>query len=233
MDRRARTRFDREVYGVGQAAGLLGLRSDRVRSWLDGYTRGGKVYPPVVREVPTSSDLVTWGEFVELGYLREYRHAGVSLQSLRPVIAALREHYDTPYPLGVAKPYVSDRELVMRLQQQHGVDRSVWMVLASGQGILDLADGAANFHRKIEFDPNYLAHRLAFAGKASPVRIDPEVAFGMPAVRSVSTERLFELWSVSDQSDRDISRLAEAYELPADDVRAAISYEEQQRTLAA
>jgi len=35
--------LDRPVYGVGEAAGLLGLRSDRTRAWLDGYERLGLV----------------------------------------------------------------------------------------------------------------------------------------------------------------------------------------------
>ncbi len=76
--------LERPVYGVYEAAGLLGLRSDRARSWLDGYERSGVRYPPVIREEHTGEDLVTWGEFVELGYLREYRRKGVPLQQLRP-----------------------------------------------------------------------------------------------------------------------------------------------------
>ena len=65
------------MYGVLEAAGLLGLRSDRVRAWLDGYVREGVVYSPVIRIEHTGDDVVTWGEFVELGYLREYRRKGV------------------------------------------------------------------------------------------------------------------------------------------------------------
>ena len=83
--------LDRPVYGVAEAAGLLGLRPDRVRAWLDGYVRKGVRYDPVIRPEPTGEDILTWGEFVELGYLREYRKKeGVPLQRLRPVIDALR-----------------------------------------------------------------------------------------------------------------------------------------------
>ena len=51
-------------------------------------------------------DLVTWGEFVELGYLREYQRKGVPLQRLRPVIDELRREFTTPYPLATARPYI-------------------------------------------------------------------------------------------------------------------------------
>jgi len=89
------TILERPVYGLAQAASLLGLRSARVRAWLDGYERKGVSYQPVIREEPTGDDLVTWGEFVELGYLREYREE-VALQRIRPVIASLRKAYSTP-----------------------------------------------------------------------------------------------------------------------------------------
>ncbi len=51
----------------------------------------GSTYAPVIREERSGSDTVNWGEFVEAGYLREYRAKQVSLPYLRPVIAILRE----------------------------------------------------------------------------------------------------------------------------------------------
>ena len=58
----------------------------------------------MIRDVPTGDDIVTWGEFVELGYLREYRRWGVPLQRLRPMIEELRREFATPYPLATARP---------------------------------------------------------------------------------------------------------------------------------
>ena len=60
MTQRAPSILERPVYGVAEAAGLLGLRSDRTRAWLDGYTSGGVTYQPVIRREPTGDDLVTW-----------------------------------------------------------------------------------------------------------------------------------------------------------------------------
>ena len=36
-----------------------------------GYERNGVRYLPVIRKASTGAGIVTWGEFVELGYLRE------------------------------------------------------------------------------------------------------------------------------------------------------------------
>jgi uncharacterized protein (DUF433 family) len=197
---------------------------------LDGYERSGVRYPPVIREEPTGEDLVTWGEFVELGYLREYRRKGVPLQRLRPVIEELRREFETPYPLATAQPYVYGKELVLEVQERHDLPAPIAIVVRSGQQIL-LADAAKQFFRKVEFDPagHDAACRLRPAGPASPEVIDPLVRFGRPSVSGVSTERL---WELADAGET-IEEIAEGYDLPEVEVRAAVAYEEQFRSLAA
>jgi uncharacterized protein (DUF433 family) len=222
--------LERPVYGVVEAAGLLGLRSDRTRAWLDGYDRRGVAYPPVIREEPTGADIVTWGEFVELGYLREYRRKGVPLQRLRPVIDELRREFATPYPLATARPYIFGKELVLELQEKNDIPPAIAIVIRSGQEIL-LADDANRFFRKVEFDPPERGdvRRLHPAGPASPVVIDPLVRFGRPSVAGVATEPLWELFDAGESVDE----IADGYEMAAELIRAAIAYEEQLRSLAA
>lgn len=221
--------LERPVYGIAEAAGLLGLRPDRARAWLDGYERSDVPYPPVIRETTTGRELVTWGEFVELGYLREYRRKGVPLQRLRPVIEELRREFDTPYPLALARPYLYGKELVLEVQERHELPTSIAIVIRSGQQIL-LADEAKQFFRKVEFDPSDDAiRRLRPAGPASPVVIDPLVRFGRPSVSGVSTERL---WELADAGEA-IDEISTGYDLSEEEVRAAVAYEEQFRSLAA
>lgn len=223
--------LERPVYGVAEAAALLGLRSDRARAWLDGYERSGVRYPPVIRKESTKEDLVTWGEFVELGYLREYRRTGIPLQQLRPVIEELRRVFKTRYPLATARPYVFGKELVLEAQERHDLPTSIAIVVRSGQQIL-LADPAKQFFKKVEFDAaggSGEILRIRPAGPASPVVIDPLVRFGHPAVSGVSTDRL---WELADAGET-IEMIAAGYDLPEEAVRAGVAYEEQFRSLAA
>src|SRR5947207_2644018 len=126
-----------ELYSVAEAARLLGISARKARRWLEGYEVAGTSYPPVVREDPTGSDIVSWGEFVELGYLREYRNKGVPLQQLRPVIDKLRERYGTPYPLANHKPFVGPgRKLVMEVERKLGIDERLYMVVDTEQLLL-------------------------------------------------------------------------------------------------
>ena len=224
--------LERPVYGIGDAADLLGLQPGRVRAWLDGTVRKGVRYDPVIRSEHTGSDIVTWGEFVELGYLREYRRANVPLQRLRPVIDILRRQYGTPYPLAHARPYIDDRELVLTAQEQHDLPPSIAIVVRTGQQLM-LTEPADRFFRKVDFSPGNGADRVAYrlfpAGPTSPVVIDPRFSFGRPTVEGVATERLWELHDAGEA----LADIASAYDLDLDTVRAAVAYEDQQRSTAA
>lgn len=222
--------LERPVYGIAEAAGLLGLRPDRTWAWLEGDERQGVRYPPVIRAQPTGQDVVTWGEFVELGYLREYRRKGVPLQRLRPVIDELRREFATPYPLATAKPYVFGKELVLEVQERNDLPAPIAIVIRSGQQLL-LAEDANRFFRKVEFDPPEQGdvRRIRPAGSTSPVVIDPLVRFGRPSVRGVATERLWELFDAGEA----VEDIANGYDLPGELVRAAVAFEEQLRSLSA
>jgi uncharacterized protein (DUF433 family) len=224
--------LERPVYGMPEAAELLSLRPDRARAWLDGYERKGVRYEPVIRPQHTGEDIVTWGEFIELGYLREYRRANVPLQRLRPVIETLREQYGTLYPLAHARPYVDDRELVLTAQEQHNLPQSIAIVVRTGQHKIVLADPAERFLRKVEFTPPNGTEQIARiwrpAGPASPVVIDPLFSFGRPTVGGVATERLWEL----NDAGEEIKDIAASYDLDINLVSAAVAYEDQRSTAA-
>jgi hypothetical protein len=126
---------------------------------------------------------VTWGEFVEAGYLREYRRRhGVALQHLREVIHALRLEFGVPYPLAHFKPFIRPgRRLVLELERQLDVPPALRMVaVVDGQQMLTPA--AESFLEGVEFadDDSQWAQRLYPAGARHVASSIPSAA----AVRS-------------------------------------------------
>jgi len=71
--------LNRELYTVTEAARLLGVQPSKLRRWLDGFVVGDRFYPPVIRPERTGGNTVTWAEFVEAGFLNQYRTRKVSL----------------------------------------------------------------------------------------------------------------------------------------------------------
>jgi uncharacterized protein (DUF433 family) len=224
VEARAEELLDRPVYGMSQAARLLGLRTDGLRRWIDGYERHGKLYAPVIRERRTLDDAVTWGEFIEAGYLREYRAKQVSLQYLRPVIGFLRERLQVKYPLATLRPYTSGKALALEAQDFVGLDPELSIVVIERDGSLRLTDPAVAFLDKVEFDAaDGIAERLFPLGRTKAVVLDPEQSFGEPTVPAVGvrTEILAELVAAGE----DPTRVAEIYSMPVENVEQAVAFE--------
>ena len=183
--------LDRPVYGMAQVDRLLALPGGTARRWIDGYERGGKQYPPVVRLDPTGDEIVTWGEFVETRLLSEYRSQGVPMVRMRPAVDRLRETYGR-YPLAHSRPFVSDRELVLSIQEDVGLDKELRLVLVRN-GQLVLTDPAQNFFESAQFNQvSAVVERLRPVKDVPHVFLDPLRQFGEPVVRSVRTEIIAE-----------------------------------------
>jgi uncharacterized protein (DUF433 family) len=219
--------LERPLYGLAQVDRILGLHGGTARRWVEGYTRGGKSYPPVIREAPTGSEIVTWGEFVETRLLAEYRHAGVPLIKMRPAIEVLREELGTPYPLASARTWlgVEGRELVRRVQEEVKLDRPLALVVVrTGQSVLEWSVPAENFRRSVVWtgkDEDAEPRALHPVRDLTEVVIDPLRGFGEPVVRGVRTEIIGELVRAGDSPDM----IAELYDLPRPQVDAAVRYE--------
>jgi uncharacterized protein (DUF433 family) len=214
--------LEREVYGMTEAAHLLGLRSaSTLRNWIDGYRH----YPPVIRPERTGSDLVKWGEFVEAGYLAEYRHKHrVPLQRLRPAIIKLRDLLGVPYPLAHSGPFleVANRELVLRVQDEIGLSGRAAPLVVVRNGQMILADPAQSFVDKVDFsESSGIVERLYPLDKRHAVVMDPLISSGAPAVKGIRTENLYELF----QADESVVSIAAAYDLDPHEVEAAIRFE--------
>lgn len=229
------TVLERELYSVTEAAKLLTTPTRKVhpttlRRWLEGTTRKGIEYPPVLRPEPTGSDSVMWAEFVEAGLLAQFRKS-VSLQRLRPLIEALREEFDVPYPLAHFKPMIDPRskEVILNLQQQVETPEELWLVLQSRA-----AQGRVEGYQSLIWSPPVVAHletveldergstaRMHPLGKNSPVVIDPSRSFGIPTIGGIRTEAIAELvWA-----GEPVTEVATDFNLTVNEIGEALRWE--------
>jgi uncharacterized protein (DUF433 family) len=201
---------------VRDAAQFLRVPMQTLRRWLEGYTFRGMNYPPVIRPEPTADDLVTWGEFVEAAYLREYRGPQHSAAANPPGGgSAPRAVRTLSTGQGAA---MGDGSGAGQTSQDEVDDAPELVVLRSWQ--LVLARPVANFVHKVEFE-NMLARRYRPLGRGEPVVADPDLSFGAPTVRGIRTETITELVRAGEPFDS----LTEGYDLSPDEVLAALRFE--------
>ncbi len=222
--------LDRPIYGIRQVDALLGLPPGTARRWIDGYHRGGRSYPPVVRPESTGEEIVTWGEFVETRLLAAYRAKGVPLQRMRPVIDRLREQLGVKYPLAHARPFAQDRELVLEVQEIVDLDERLFIVEVLRNGQLRLAQGSQRFWDSIDWGLPHpegtgdkIATRLHLVRPDSPVVLDPLRCFGAPSVGSVRTDVIAE----EVRAGSPLTFVASSFEITLEQAAAAVEYEER------
>ena len=214
--------LSRPVYAVGQVDRILSLPAGTARRWIDGYRRGDRPYPPVVRLETTGDEIVTWGEFVETRLLAEFRNAGVPMVHLRPTVEQLRKVFTARYPLAHAAPLLEQegRELVWQVQEKVGLERQLRLVVRTDQ--LTLSQPADNFVNAADFSGlDGSTVRVRPIGTFRSVWVDPLRQFGEPAVRSVPTAVIAEQYRAGDGA----RYIANAYDLSEDEVNDALRYE--------
>lgn len=212
--------LEREMYSEAEAARYLRMPQSTLNYWLDGGSRRGKVYPPVIRREAKGDRAVTWAEFIEAGLLRGYRRSGIPMAELRAFIDLLRERYDVPYPLADRRPYIAGRELVLEAQEAAGLDPEYWLVAPVRGQFLLLPAGEA-FLRRVTWSGDVAAGWRPHGDEASPVRIDPDLRSGRPAINGISTAVIAE----HDEAGEGHDEIAEDFGLSVDQVRWALAFE--------
>ncbi|MHA7984314.1 DUF433 domain-containing protein [Rathayibacter sp. CAU 1779] len=213
--------LDRPMYSYSDVDRLVGVQPGTARRWLEGYSRSGKFYEPVLRESPSGSEVVTWGEMVESRLLAEFRSKQVPVQRLRPAIERLRQEFG-PYPLAMARTFISaeGRELVRVVQEEVGVDRPLrFVVVRSGQVML--ADETERFRQSVRYGDDGSVTRLQPDARTPAVVMDPSHAFGQPAIRNVRSDALAEDYRAGTSRES----LADLYDLTPQQVDEAIRFE--------
>jgi len=230
--------LDRPVYQMNEAARLLGLPDKTLRRWIDGDKRFDTIIEPLIRSESTKSMEVTWGEFVEAGFLCQYRYRSLPMERLRPLIAALRRELRTPYPLAQAKPlYAGGRQLLWREQQNHGIGPDLFLVV---QGPLEkgyqlvLTEVAIQFVSRVEFEPpetGVVAKWYPLGPDRKRIVLDPRVSFGLPTISGIRTEVLAELHAAGE-SDSSIVKAYSTYGISPSDIAEAVELERSLRPAA-
>ena len=214
--------LDRQMYAEAEAARLLQLAPSTLHYWLEGGERRGKRYLPVIREEGTGSKIVTWGEFVEAGLLRQYRRVHrIPMLELRMVIERLRQDLGVPYPLAHARPFVGPgRKLLLKIQEDVGLPGDFWLVTIAG-GMPMLLPASEAFFERVEWEDDLATGWHPADDRKSPVRMRPDERFGLPAVGGVKTEIVWE----HIEADETFDEVAEELELSVEEVRWALAYE--------
>jgi len=202
------------LYSVAEAARLLQTPRRTLSRWVEGYVqalRGGeKTYLPVI-EADDPSEL-SFGDLVELLYVKGFREAGVPLDEIRQTIIRFKDEWVEEYPLATKRFAVNGRKLLLE-------EGGEWRTALSGQHCAFIEEVG---HRLVHIGD--LATEWRPLGWDRQVVLDPSRSFGKPIDRQSGAHTLFLTQAV--ESGDSLESVAWWYGTTTNGVRDAVEFEQ-------
>lgn len=213
------------LYTLADAAWLTGLPVGRVRRWLDGgsYVRDGRRH---VRRPLLASDFgridgqltLSFLNLVELLAVRECLNVPLALPEIRRAYDEAARLFQVSHPFAHEDVHLATDGKALFVRRPDG------SVTRLRDGQLAFRDIVGRYLRDLEYSKK-MAARWWPLGRAAGVVVDPARRFGAPiAARSGLAVRF--LADVAQQLGSH-ERVADLYEVPVEDVRAAVDFVER------
>ncbi|CAI9121333.1 hypothetical protein LMG32879_002180 [Brytella acorum] len=217
------------VYPVPMAARLLRVSPSKVRAWV--YGNGGEAVLTPELDAESGKDALSFVNLIEVMFLADLRGHGVSLQSIRAMLARTKRTLDLDHPFATRKFHTDGKAIWLETADETG-DRAI-IDLTDGNGaMLEVLE--RSFRKSVSFD---LASGQANVWRPSAdqprVVLDPARQFGRPidGVTGVPTEVLADALKAERG---DVARVAAIWEVEPEAVEQAAEFELQfSRRLAA
>lgn len=212
------------LYTFSEAARLIGSNTAELRRWLGSSSRVAKSNNPLWKTELAESNLdgISFHDLLELRFVKEFRAAGVSLQTIRIAAGNARELYNSDYPF-TCRRFQTDGKTIfseaLRKTQEYELLDLKKKQLAFNEII------RPSLYHCIDFGENDLALRW-YPTKNKQVALDPSIAFGKPIVHAVGlrTDILYESY-LAEEKDRKL--VARIFNIPTKAVEEAIRFEER------
>ncbi|KRR11300.1 hypothetical protein CQ12_05605 [Bradyrhizobium jicamae] len=217
---------DQGLYTVPMVARILAAKPGKVKSWVEGYGNSD-ASPILIRQLPQVGGKTVLGflDLIESAFIRHFREAGFSPQTIRKVALKLRDRH------GVDHPFAMDKRF--RANGKH-----IFEEVATDEGekrLVNLMNDNFEIVPAVEpslFDQVFYVEDIARSWH--PLRnhpnvvMDPKISFGRPVVKNIwiPTETLF----ASYQAEGDVETAAEEFGVSRRNVEDAVSFEQDIRT---
>jgi uncharacterized protein (DUF433 family)/DNA-binding transcriptional MerR regulator len=206
------------LYSISQAARLLKTHPQRVRRWIE--PEEGlipRIFEPEERTI-------SFLELMELHFVKMFREAGVSLQTIRKAAKTAARMFGTRYPFAVHR-FDTDGRTIFATLLDAEQRTSLMEDLRHGQYVFDTI--VRPFFKKIEYGTDN-AVRFWPRDPDGRVVLDPKRCFGKPidAPTGVPTTSLFH----AIKAGEDVVTVASWFRVPEAAVTAAVAFEESLAT---
>ncbi len=222
--------FEKGIYSLPDASRYTRIPAGQLRRWAFGYERnlvgGIKRYPPVFATSygPINNErAISFGDLIEARFIREFREAGVSLQTIRIAVKRAQELLELSHPFSTRKFKTDGRTIMAEIITARDAPCEL-LDFRNNQMALNRILSPYLFNG-IEFNDGDIACRWWPHGEGNAVVLDPRRSFGQSILNDsgVPTNTLF----LSFKANGSAQAVARIFELPLRQVEEAIEYERE------
>ena len=218
------------LYAVADAARFARAHRQSLSRWAEGYRVGRRGYPPLLvlpGDRPFDQAALTFENLIEAALVAEWRRRGIPLQRIRKAHAlAIEEVGD--HPFARHEIYVSGRDLFIEADEATRSQEGRHFTVLTENGQRALAPAIERYLRTIDWRSGEEGpYRRDAPYQWRPpegdnvVTLNPELTFGLPAVRRVRTEVLLQRFMAREG----FQEIAEDFGLEPTEVQQGIRYE--------
>lgn len=218
-------RLDEPTYPATDAGRFIGLKPDRVRRWLKGYSY--EYHSQFISQGPVitgssagDTSYASFLDLVDLLFVKRFLDHGISLQKLRKALDEATRILDTRH-FARQSFFTDGRAIFLQVKEQGG---AMLELLSGGQWVI--SEIIAELAYQIEFDRRLgLASRWFPLGPEGLVVLDPMIAFGRPSVvgKGVMTANVYDFFVAEGRHVRATCRWLD---LTQREVQDAVRFEE-------
>jgi uncharacterized protein (DUF433 family) len=223
----------RGAYGAAEALRLINFRRSQAMAprqisrqtvvrWLGGQDHSKALWTPDFRPIESDDAFdVSFRDLIELRFVKTFRDAGLSLQTIRECFGRAVDIVHDARPFSTRRFRTDGKTIFFEITD--GVREGELVDLKRCQNV---------FHRivepslhDLEFDADVLARWYPLGMSRKSIVVDPGRSFGRPILNDggVPTETILR----AVQTEGSPERMARLYELPLGAVRDAVSFEMQ------
>ncbi|MDI6025764.1 DUF433 domain-containing protein [Corticibacterium sp. UT-5YL-CI-8] len=214
------------LYSPAEAARLTKVPTNRIRRWMQGYSRsyqGQQVFDPPLwhSEVPEIDGSLFLGfrDLIELRMIDGFRRQSISLPYIRKVVEAARRLVKDTHPFSTTKFKTDGRKLFLEI-----------VASTEEPQLIEILSGQHTFHsivssglQDIEFEADVASLWRPSEGNREVV-IDPLRSFGQPildryGVPTAAIER-------AHRSGRTLQQITDDFEIDSRAFKAALRFED-------
>lgn len=218
-------------YGNTETSRFVGMSRNRVARWLKGYSytwdtarakKKGRQDPVVKRANGRGENGASFLDLVELLFAKKFVDRGFSLQRIRAALEEARSLLELDYPFASQKFFTDGSEIYLQVREEK--PEHLLQLFSGGQWVIP--DVIHTFAKQLTFD-EATGMPLDWwpLGKDRGVLLSPMVSFGAPSLASryIKTVNIHDFYLAEGC---DPNAVSEWFNVPLEDVEAAIEFEE-------